>query len=244
MILKYYTFLLGLVLFLCSCEQGKPVADLIGDYPDVIAKGAMKNVMWKGQLGGIIDLDTISKKNGLYGLGPVSFLQGELLMVDGQIFRSNVIADDRMEVIQPAKVAAPFLVYGHVEAWQKVALPATVNNIPSFEAYLDSLTVNYKRPFFFRLEGNVQKANIHIQNLPPGTSVSSPDEAHQGQVNYSLTDQEVTIIGVFSTEHQGVFTHHDSFIHMHLITTDHTKMGHLDKMQLVPSTLSLFLPVK
>jgi acetolactate decarboxylase len=41
--------------------------------------GAMKNVMWKGQLFGTIDLDTIFNKQHLYGLGPVEYLTGELL---------------------------------------------------------------------------------------------------------------------------------------------------------------------
>lgn len=40
------------------------------DYADIQLAGAMKNVMWKGELQGVIDLDTISNRDGLYGLGP------------------------------------------------------------------------------------------------------------------------------------------------------------------------------
>jgi acetolactate decarboxylase len=39
--------------------------------------GAMRNVMWKGQLQGSINLDTISDRKNLYGLGPVEGLAGE-----------------------------------------------------------------------------------------------------------------------------------------------------------------------
>ena len=85
-------------------------------------------------------------------------------------------------------------------------------------------------PIGHRHAGQVANAIIHVQNFPTGTKVSSPDEAHQGQVNYTIEDRQVEIIGFFSTEHKGVFTHHDSFLHMHLITKDESKMGHLDQL--------------
>lgn len=65
--------------------------------------------------------------------------------------------------------------------------------------------------------GTVASAVIHIQNLPLGTKVSSPEEAHQGQRNYLIEEESVEVVGFFSTKHQGVFTHHNSFVHMHLI---------------------------
>lgn len=42
----------------------------------------MRNVMWKGELAGIIQMDTISDKKGLYGLGPIEFLGGEVMVMD------------------------------------------------------------------------------------------------------------------------------------------------------------------
>lgn len=85
-------------------------------------------------------------------------------------------------------------------------------------------------------------ATIHIQNLPEGTKVSSPQEAHQGQTNYELFNENVEIVGFFSTQHKGVFTHHDSYVHMHLITKDESKMGHVDELEI--RKLKLYLPKK
>jgi acetolactate decarboxylase len=73
--------------------------------------------------------------------------------------------------------------------------------------------------------------------------VSSPAEAHQGQVNYSVNDEQVEIIGFFSTEHKTIFTHHDTFLHMHLITADRQQMGHLDEV-LLGKGMKLYLPVE
>ncbi len=110
------------------------------------------------------------------------------------------------------------------------------------EKFIDEKSSEYKRPFAFKLIGGVSKAIIHIQNLPKGTLVSSPEEAHKGQTNYNLENEDVEIIGFFSTEHKGIFTHHDLFLHLHLITKDESKMGHLDMVEI--NKMKLYLPNK
>lgn len=220
----------------------KAAALRAGGYPDVNVVGAMRNVMWKGQLKGSIELDTITNKKGLYGLGPLSYLTGEILVNNGISYVSKVTPDSGMMVDKNFTVTAPFFVYTNVTEWEKMALPATVKTIPDLEEFIDANTADYKRPFAFKLTGKVEKANIHIQNLPTGTKVSSPRQAHQGQVSYELGPVDAEIIGFFSTEHQGIFTHHDSILHMHLITEDERRMGHLDELEI--GSMTLYLPKK
>ncbi len=200
----------------------------------------MKNVMWKGELAGIIDLDTIKNRKGLYGLGPVSYLRGELLINDGITYISKVLPDDSMIVEKSRAIDAPFFVYGNVQEWTTIDLPDSIKTIKDLEVLLDEQTKDRKRPFVFKLTGQITRATIHIQNLPKGSQVSSPQEAHQGQVNYLLKSEGVEIIGFFSTHHQGIFTHHDSYLHMHLITNDQRKMGHLDEVEF--GQMKLWLP--
>lgn len=208
-------------------------------YPEIKIVGAMKNVMWQGELGSSIDLDTISDKNGLYGLGPVSYLTGELLINNGKSYVSKVTSDTTMSVEKTFKTSAPFFVYGNVTEWNEIDLPSAVRAIQDLEKFIDDKTTEFKRPFVFKLKGQVSSAIIHIQNLPEGTKVSSPDEAHRGQINYNTVYEEVEIIGFFPTEHKGVFTHHDSFLHMHLISIDESKMGHLEELEIGKMKLSL-----
>ncbi|MBB6609453.1 acetolactate decarboxylase [Pontibacter sp. Tf4] len=204
----------------------------------------MRNVMWKGELQGTIALDTIADKEHLYGLGPVEYLAGELLVVDGKSYKSTVISETEMRVEETFDVKAPFFVYVNVPNWKEQQLPDSIQTISQLEAFLDQTTKQAKRPFAFRLEATVDSAQIHIVNLPKGTQVSSPDEAHQGQVNYSLQNQDVEIVGFFSTGHKAIFTHHDTFLHMHLITKNKKQMGHLDNLYLRPGTIKLYLPVE
>lgn len=213
--------------------------DIMTTDPEVHVVGAMQNVMWKGQLGGVISLDTLLPRKGLYGLGPVSYLRGEILINNGQAYRAEVIPDSSMVVEKTFKTSAPFFVYANVEKWREIALPLNVKNIGDLEGFIDRISQGNKRPFAFKLVGTISSGLIHVQNLPPGSQVSSPKEAHQGQVDFNLKKVQVEIIGFFSTEHQGIFTHHDSYLHMHLITKNEGQMGHLDKVEFEKMVLSL-----
>lgn len=226
----------------CNSTKKKSNTKVTETYSDIKIIGAMKNVMWKGELGSSVYLDTISDKKGLYGLGPETFLTGELLINNGKSYISKVTSDSTMTVEKRFDVSAPFFVYGNVTEWSKIELPSNIKTIWNLEKFIEEKSMDYKRPFAFKLIGQVSSAIIHIQNLPEGTKFSSPEEAHQGQTSYNLENEDAEIIGFFSTEHEGVFTHHDSFLHMHLITIDESKMGHLDKLEI--GEMKLYLPEK
>jgi acetolactate decarboxylase len=230
---------IGLSIFnLISCSS--PVDQKPGNVKVV---GQMKKVMREGQLYGTIHLDTIADKTHLYGLGPVEYLAGEILIIDGKSYSATVVSDTTMNVEETYDLKAPFFGYANIAQWTEQTLPDSVQTIAQLEAYLDKATKNSPRPFLFKLSGNVAQASIHIVNLPKGATVSSPAEAHQGRVNYSVNDEQVEIIGFFSTEHQTIFTHHDTFLHMHLITADRQQMGHLDQV-LLGKGMKLYLPVE
>jgi len=208
----------------------------------VEVRGAMRNVMWKGELGATIQTDTITGKKGLYGLGPMAFLKGELLLMDGVTYRSSVIDSQRMRVEKVADAGAPFFVYTHQANWKMMELPDIVTNLAALEKYLDRIAAKNDSPFIFRLMGVPDSATIHIVNLPEGAKVSSPNDAHQGQTNYSVPATRVELVGFFSRHHQAVFTHHDTFLHIHLVTDTKDRMGHLDSIRFQARNMRLFLP--
>ena len=123
-------------------------------------------------------------------------------------------------------------------------MPDSIGTIQQLEQYLDQLRKSSPRTFMFKLGGIVEEATIHIVNLPKGSKVSSPTEAHEGMTNYHLTNEKSEIIGFFSTEHKTIFTHHDTYLHMHLISTDRQKMGHLDDLLFKKGTMTLYLPAE
>lgn len=238
--MKHKTILLALTIF--TLTSNSAIAQQTSG--DVKIVGEMKNVMWKGQLSGSINLDTLTNKTHLYGLGPVEYLRGEILIVDGKSYKSTVVSGKTMKVEEIYDLKAPFFAYAVISKWTEHELPDSVQSIPQLETYLVQTTKNAPRPFMFKLTGTVEQATIHVVNLPEGSKVSSPDEAHEGQKNYDLKNEQSEIIGFFSTEHKAIFTHHDTFLHMHLITKDRLKMGHLDKVVFKKGTVKLYLPAE
>jgi len=243
MIIRKLIFgLLTIGLFCCKDDQKDNKAIETETNSDIKIVGAMKNVMWKGQLNGIINLDTISNKTNLYGLGPVEYLSGEILIIDSKSYVSKVVSEFTMQVEETYQINAPFFGYTNISNWTAQNLPDSIQTIQQLEQFLDRVTENSPRPFMFKLTGTVEQASIHIVNLPAGSKVSSPKEAHEGQVNYLITKEPAEIIGFFSTVHQTIFTHHDTYLHMHLITSDRQKMGHLDEVLFKKGTMKLYLP--
>lgn len=209
---------------------------------DIIVQGAMRHVMQEGKLEAQIKLDTISNKKHLFGIGPLAFLKGEILIIDGRSYISKVAADGSVVVEETFDAGAPFLVYTHQAKWKEIVLPAEIQSIAQLDSYLDSISTNRPRPFVFMLKGNFQDIHYHIQNLPDGTIVKSPKDAHQGQGKYALQSVSGTIVGFFSTTHQRIFTHHDTYTHLHFIDDLKTHMGHIDELTFGNGAITLYLP--
>jgi acetolactate decarboxylase len=201
--------------------------------------GAMMNVMHKGELFGTMDIDTIKNKNHLYGLGPVEYLKGELMIIDGKSYKSTVAADDSIAMEETFKAKAPFFVYANVDKWKEIFLPDSVQSIPQLESFLDQTTKNHSRPFAFRLTADIDHCEIHIVNQPKGVEVHSPDDVQKK--SFDVKNEKAELLGFFSTEHKGVFTHHDSFVHIHILTADKKKMGHADKLMMKKGTVKLYI---
>ena len=204
--------------------------------------GAMKNVMHKGELFATINLDTIRNKQHLYGIGPVEYLTGEILILDGKAYKAEAATDTSVKMTETFNLKAPFFGYANIESWNEKTIPDSVSTIKQLEDYLDKATKDYPRPYFFKLDATVDNATVHIVNLPAGTKVSSPEDARQGSRKYTVANKKVEMLGFFSTEHKSIFTHHDTFVHIHLITDDKTKMGHLDELKITKGTAKLYLP--
>lgn len=210
--------------------------------PQVKNVGAMRDVMWQGKLDGVISLDSIANRQGFYGIGPLSGLRGEILLLDGKQFVSRVTETGEPVVALEENVTAPFFVYANQNEWDTQKLPAATTDISKLEAFITQETSTYDQPFVFKVTGRAINANYHIQNLAEGSIVSSPDEAHAGQRSYLIKDKEITILGFYSKKHKGVFTHHDTNMHLHIISNDTTAMGHLDQLELDTANATLFLP--
>lgn len=204
----------------------------------VTPTGAMRNTMFNGQLSALIALDSVAVP-GTYGIGPVEHLRGELLLLDGHCYVSTATSDNTMKVMERTDAGAPFFVQQRVMKWTTVDLPDSVTDLGTLDTFLTNTYGALKMPFAFKLVGIIEQVDVHLVDVPPGTTVNGPDDAHAHNKHYSITDRAVDALGFFSTQHKAVFTHHDTNIHVHAITTDRSWMGHVELMRFDPRTVVL-----
>ena len=198
----------------------------------------MRDVMWKGDLKGKIATDSLNNKE-TYGLGPIEFLKGEIVVFEGQSYVSKVVDSISHKVSKVPSVSAPFFVYSSNSDLKIVKFNRKNYTLKELEEYVNLVYKDYDQPLLIRIDGIFENIKVHSVNLPEGKKVSSPDEAHQGLTQYDFKNISGSLIGFFSRHHKAVFTHHDSFFHAHFISEDREVLGHIDETDFNSSKVTL-----
>lgn len=194
--------------------------------------------MWLGDLEGKISTDSLNS-NTAYGLGPIEYLKGEILLFEGQTYISKVIDSLQHKVEQTESSRAPFFVYSTASDLREINIPQDDFTLKSTENLIDSLYNDYENPLLIRIDGMFDAITVHSVNLAEGSTVSSPDQAHQGLTKYDYENVSGSLIGFFSRKHKAVFTHHDSFFHAHFISDQRNILGHVDAIDFNSNKVSL-----
>jgi acetolactate decarboxylase len=190
-------------------------------------------VMRDGDLSGHVKLDALAKWPHLYALGPLEGLRGEVTIWDGKPSIAT-LSDAKVAVSDKFEGKACFLVYAQVPEWREFELPAKgLDKAAELEASVLRIArkaeIDADKPFPFLLRGKVAKAKAHIVNKTDDAPFS-PKDHDQIKIPFELEDREVEILGFYLDKHAGVFTHHDSNVHMHLKTADGKLSGHVDSI--------------
>ena len=212
------------------------------ELPGVKVAGAMKNIMMQGDLSTYIDLDTLHKGH-LYGLGPVAGLKGELIILDGIVY-STAKAGKQLLHQQDKVSQAAMLVYSYVERWKAVSIKATVSNYAELEKLVETTAksngIDTEMPFAFRIEATPVKLDYHVIDWNEGVA-HTMDNHKQFAYTGHVSNTEISLLGFYSTHHQSIFTHHTTYMHLHVLDKKTKTAGHLDDVQ-IHSTITIYLP--
>jgi acetolactate decarboxylase len=212
--------------------------------------GALKNVHHGLDFSGKIELQPLADLPHLYAVGPLENLQGEVTIWDGKPLISKVI-DGQVKVDSNLAGKACFLVYGQAQSWKTSLLtPASSSSSLVTAAEVDQIVkeaatkygINTDKPFPFLIEGVAKTARYHVMNRTESSPPTPGSESHErAKVRFTLQDTPVNLLGFYSEHHQAIFTHHSSFVHMHVKTADDKIAGHLEAIELEPGA-RLLLP--
>ena len=130
----------------------------------------MSDVMWKGELKGNIATDSLEGAKA-YGIGPVSFLKGEIVLFEGQTFVSKVIDSVSHQVNNVPSAKAPFFVYSTDSDLEVIEFKPNNYSLKELEQQIDSIYGHYDQPLLLRIDGEFDALQLNSVNLPQGTKV-------------------------------------------------------------------------
>lgn len=235
---KLIIFVLG-VIILVSCDNNR------GNI-SVAIYGELYKIMHLGEREGVVSISDVISDPHVYGLGALEGLNGEIVILDGQILINRAakgeIPSAQTNVSNSEK--ALLLVAAQVENWNQMSItkPETISTIDAaIKHYAKEMKIDTNKPFPFIIEGEMEMVNWHIISSPePG---GGHDEHLAG--SWSRIDQQKNckILGFYSENHQAVFTHHTTYTHMHVIFENDSLSGHVDDLIISPHW-TLSVPLK
>ncbi|MEC7264637.1 MAG: acetolactate decarboxylase [Bacteroidota bacterium] len=210
--------------------------------PKVHNTGSMKD------MGNTYDLhillDTISPKSHLYGMGPYDRMKGEITVIDGKPYFATAFEEGKYQVDNDWDIRSPFFVYADVKEWKVFKITSSFNCVEGIQDVVASIAkakgYDLKQPFPFMIKGPFDELTAHIVT-PRNPEVEGYREGVKSQ-KFTFEETEGELVGFYSENHQGVFTHADSFVHIHYLKKDKTFMGHLDEIKTKSSSYKLYLP--
>ncbi|RLC47237.1 MAG: decarboxylase [Candidatus Cloacimonadota bacterium] len=217
-----------LILMLCSSL-------FAGNNFEVKYKGALKNIMHKGDISAKYSLSEIAGKENIYALGALENLQGEIQIFDSKPFNSAGI-NEKIEISNSYSKKASLLVYAQVSEWTEINIPNEILSYEQLETYIaekaEENRLDVDKPFPFLLEGKPESIDWHIIKWEIGDNDHSHQKHIESGPHGTLEKTEMDILGFYSSRHHAIFTHHTTNMHLHFKTADEKIAGHLDGMKL------------
>lgn len=204
--------------------------------------GALRAIMHEGKVGPEVTLDSVLPDGSLFGVGALSELRGEITIISGEVFLAYPVGTDSVRVESALKTeeSAALLVTAAVHVWTSATLDSAVE-LDHLDAVVARLASQAGQdtsgiiPFLIR--GRVEDLKWHVID---GARLSTDDQTHESHQRAAVSKSEpeamVTMVGFYSSHHQGTFTHRDSRTHIHVVLDDLSASGHVDQVRLPAGT--------
>lgn len=236
--LVFYPLLCSILITSCQTQANK------ASWGQVEYAGALKNMMHKGDLSTNISLHELKDRKNLYALGAMTNLKGEIQIFNGIAYNS-LVDTDTLIIDNSFEKEAALLVYAQIETWDSIQVPPTVIFRSDLEFFIAQRAkekgININAPFPFLLDGTFKSIEWHVINWKDGDTEHSHEKHIKSGLYGTLHDTPAQMLGFYSTNHKGVFTHHTSDTHIHFKLNNLKISGHADNLE-VANGVVLKLP--
>jgi acetolactate decarboxylase len=200
-------------------------------------KGALREIMHEGDISGRIDLKTLEKHPNLYALGSVEGLKGEIIILNGKSYISEV-RNKKTYTVQAFDRKASLLVYTQVAEWTDLRVPDSITTYKMLEQFLFDLSGKYgiqpEKAFPFLLEGKIASLDWHVIDWDQNDTEHTHEKHRNSGIKGTLQNADVALLGFYSEKHRGIFTHRDTYMHIHVHAPSENLSAHVDDLILAP----------
>lgn len=224
-------FALAMIFTLAACDGSDTSAE--GKERDVIYQVSLLQGLTLGDYHGSVSVAEL-KQHGDIGIGTFDALDGELIMLDGVVYRAA--GDGSVEVV-PDDETIPFSNVTFMDADTTKEL----KDIASFEALraeLDSIVAEKGKNRFYmiRIDGKFKAANLRseyaqVEPYKPLVEVLEVD-----QTFFDYENIEGTVVGLYCPPYMSDLN--ATGWHLHFVSKDKTKGGHVLDLAIEEATLS------
>ena len=221
-------------MFACGTDYKKASNQETAQFK-VAHRGALKNMMHKGDIAAKADLKDLENSEHLYALGALENLKGEIQIFDSKPY-NTIVTDSALKFDNSFNKKATLLVYASVSNWKSITIPDSVLTYDQLERYVEQAAkesqLSIDEPFPFLLEGTIRSFDWHVINWKDGDTEHSHEKHVNSGLNGTIENRNVKILGFYSNSHHAIFTHHTTNMHLHVKTDDNKIVGHVDDLTL------------
>lgn len=198
---------------------------------DTLVQVATIDALLGGLYDGVATVGSL-KGEGDLGLGTFDALDGEMVVVDGEIFR---VRSDGRALPVPDRETTPFAAVTFFNPDRELPVPPGTD-LKSFTALADAAEPSANLFYAFRLEGRFR--TMHTRSVPRQEKPYRPlVEVVKNQSVFDFTDVEGVVVGFYCPPFvKGINV---PGYHLHFLTADRTAGGHVLDFTVDEATLKI-----
>lgn len=207
--------------------------DASADNAAIQSYGHYKKMIHKQKTNGVVNLQKAIPSENAYAVGATHQGLGEITIIDGEVwldYGKDGLGNSVNTI--PADEEAVLLAISEVKTWQSVTLADGLANELLFESILEQAKANdldADAPFPFLLEGNFKQLQLHvIDGKNPKFGGHDSKEGLFIKAQEQRDNQEATVVGFYSADTQGLYTHPGESWHLHAVIRDENIGAHVD----------------
>lgn len=241
-----YFLLISMTVLGCTKTEVPPTPTKPETAAKVAVHGALFSVMHENDRSARVKLASVVPGPHTFAVGALSGLRGEVTIVDDKVWLAYADGDKaRVTSTVPPDESAVLLVTAPGARWVSKELTRDTPWLALDTAIAELVKeLGLKGPVMLRVDGELRDLRWHVVD---GTKLPEGPSSHEEHQKAALVTESAAtrgqLVGFFSTEHQGVFTHHDSQTHWHCVLADGSGTGHVDAVSL-PKGTEIFFAVE